>query len=200
MAWAPDYITSAELKAYTRISDAVDDAEVAQAITGASRAIDNATHRQFGQVATAEARIYTPEWDRRRGRWVVSIDDLDTTTGFALSIDGTAVTDYTLEPRNAVLKGKVWTQLVLGLDAEATPSASDPTDALSATGKWGWSTTPTAVKLANKIQSSRFLARRDSPYGVAGSPADGSELRLLARLDPDVAVSLGAYEREWGLV
>jgi hypothetical protein len=200
MAWAPDYITSAELKAYKRIGDAVDDTEVAQAITGAARAIDRATARQFGQVATAEARIYTPEWDRRRNRWLIAIDDLDTTTGFALEIDGTAVTDYTLEPRNAVAKGMVWTQLVLGLDAEATPSRSDPTDAAEATGKWGWTATPTAVKLANKLQASRFLARRESPFGVAGSPQDGSELRLLAMVDPDVKVALGKYVRVWGAV
>lgn len=199
MAWAPDYITSAELKAYKKLSDTADDTEVAQAITGASRAIDNAMHRQFGQVAAAEARVYTPEWDRRRNRWVIEIDDLDTTVGFALTINGTAATDYTLEPRNAVAKGMVWTHLVLGTSA-ATPSRSNPLDAASATAKWGWSAVPTGVKLGCKLQASRFLARRDSPYGVAGSPQDGSELRLLAALDPDVKVSLGKYEREWGVV
>ena len=36
------------------------------------------------------------------------------------------------------------------------------------------------------LQASRLNVRRDSPYGIAGG-ADGSgELRLLARLDPDI--------------
>lgn len=200
MAWAPDYISVAELAAYLRISDSVDDTELALAVTTASRAVDGCTHRQFGQVATAEARVYTPRWDRQRCRWVIDVDDLDTTTGFALTITAggvtTAVTDYTLEPRNAVAKGMAWTQIVLGLAAEAVPSSVDPTDAAGATAKWGWSTTPSAVKLASRLQASRFAARRDSPYGVAGSPADGSELRLLARVDPDVAVSLKKYVRD----
>lgn len=205
MAWAPDYISSAQYKAYRRISDTVDDTEIASAITAASRAIDNTTCRQFGQVASAEARVYTPEWDRHRNRWVIVIDDLDTTTGLVVTIvNGTTTTtitsaNYTLEPRNAVLKGMVWTQLVLGTSAEATPSLSNPLDSAGITAKWGWSTQPTAVTQAAKVQTHRFLSRRESPYGVAGSPQDGSELRLLARVDPDVAVMLGKYVRHWSV-
>jgi len=45
------------------------------------------------------------------------------------------------------------------------------------------------------LQSSRIAARRDSPFGVAGSPETGSELRLLDRVDPDVAVTLSRYRR-----
>jgi hypothetical protein len=45
------------------------------------------------------------------------------------------------------------------------------------------------------LQASRFYARRDSPYGVAGSPDLGSEVRLLSKVDPDVAVSLADYVR-----
>lgn len=203
MAWAPDYITSAELKAFKRISDTVDDTEIAGFITASSRAVDNATSRQFGQVGTAEARVYTPEWDRRRNRWVIEVDDLDTTTGLVVTvINGTTTTtitsaNYTLEPRNAVAKGMVWTHIVLGTSAEATPSRSDPLDSAGITAKWGWSTTPTTVKQASKVQAARFLARRDSPYGVAGSPNDGSELRLLALVDPDVKVMLNRYIRHW---
>ena len=48
---------------------------------------------------------------------------------------------------------------------------------------------------ATLLQASRLAARRDSPFGVAGSPDAGSEMRLLARVDPDVAVALEPYRR-----
>lgn len=192
MTWAPDYCTSAEYKAYARITDTVDDTQIATYVTAASRAIDRATGRQFGQVAAVEERFYTPVWDRRRGRWVIETDDFATLTGAVIELDGNAVTDYAAEPVNAVVKGKVYTRLVLGL--AYSPATRDPYT-LSATIRWGWSAVPTAVKGAQLLQTSRFLARRDSPYGVAGSPADGSELRLLAKVDPDVDVMLNHYKR-----
>jgi hypothetical protein len=190
MAWAPDYATSAELKAYTRIADSVDDTQVALALTASSRAIDRATGRQFGVVSPAEERVYTPFYDRHRRRWLVAIDDLATTTSLVVEVDGTAVTAYTLEPRNAVLKGKVWETLVFDTDSPTLPTGVEFEVAITAL--WGWSSVPSAVKQACLLQ-----ARRDSPFGVAGSPDLGNELRLLAKLDPDVSVSLSAYIRWW---
>lgn len=192
MTWAPDYITSAELKTFKRIDDTVDDTEVALAVTASSRAIDSYTGRQFGQLSSATEWIYTAYWDRHRCRYLVNIDDLDTTTGLVVKIAGTATTNYTLEPRNAVAKGKVWTQLVFGVGV-----GSSTLDDIAITAKWGWSSVPSTVKLAAKLQGSRFLTRRESPYGVAGSPSDGSELRLLAKVDPDVALMLAPYIRHW---
>lgn len=59
---------------------------------------------------------------------------------------------------------------------------------------------PDAVKLACLLQASRFFIRKNAPFGVAGSPQDGSEIRLLARLDPDVLVMLGPFISWWGAV
>lgn len=192
MTWAPDYCTAAEFKAYARITDTVDDAIIPTYVTAAARAIDRATGRQFGQVAAVEERLYTPRWDRRRLRWFVDVDDFATLVGATVELDGTAVTDYTPEPVNAVAKGKVYTRLVFGLGI--APATRDRYT-LAATVLWGWSAVPTTIKGAQLLQTSRFLARRDSPYGVAGSPADGSEMRLLAKVDPDVDVMIGAYKR-----
>jgi len=50
-------------------------------------------------------------------------------------------------------------------------------------------------KVATVLQANRLLKRRHAPFGVAGSPELGSELRLLARVDPDVAVSLRGLGR-----
>lgn len=190
MPWAPDYVTLAELKAYLKISDTDDDVTLGYAITAASRAIDRATNRQFGLVAAPEARTYTARWVPSRRAYVVDIDDLQTNVGLTVAGDAT-ITDYSLKPRNADLIGEPWTQVVLN------QGANDREDGITVTAKWGWVTVPVAVKQATLLQATRFFKRKDAPFGVAGSPDLGSELRLLAKVDPDVAVTLGPYTRWW---
>jgi uncharacterized phiE125 gp8 family phage protein len=206
MAWAPDYVTSAELKHYLRISGSADDAEIADAITAASRAVDlccslGDVARQFGVVAAPEERFYTARWDRRRGngRWVIAIDDLMSVAGFdpeLQDVDGTplgSIDDYILEPRNAATRSRPWTHLVVKPASTYRPTGEEYECAF--TGLWGWTAVPVPVKQATKLQASRFFARRNSPYGVAGSPDDGSEMRLLSKVDADVSVSLGPFKR-----
>jgi uncharacterized phiE125 gp8 family phage protein len=195
MAWAPDYQSSSDLKSYLRITDSDDDAQIALAIAAASRAIDTHCGRQFGSVAPIEERFYTGRWDRRRRRWVVEVDDIMTTTSLTVEVDGSAITEYQLEPSNAEFKGKPWTHLVVDPSSAVFPTGE--ADEVAVTGTWGWTDVPIAVKQACLLQASRFFARRQSPYGVAGSPDAGSEVRLLARVDPDVAVALGPYKRWW---
>lgn len=202
MAWAPAYLTTSEMREFLQINDGVDDTYLDQAVEAASRAIDTACNRQFGVVSVAEQRFYTGRWDRERGRWVVEFDDLMTTTSFAaITVDSDGVTvgainDYVLEPRNASMKARPWTQMMVRPDSQFKPTGA--ADEVAITALWGWSTVPTTIKNATKLQASRFYARRQSPYGVAGSPDLGSELRLLARLDVDVAVMVAPYRRWWG--
>lgn len=205
MAWAPDYCTTAELKAQLRITDTDDDTQLAVAITAASRAVDHACNRQFGQTDPAAARYYTFEGSTLNGsdRQAVEIDDLMTVTSLVVKTDEdndgtfettlTADTDYRLYPWNAAADGRPWTRLVLA------PDGSFPVEPrnVEITAKWGWSAVPTIVKQATLLQASRFFSRRNSPYGVAGSPDLGNELRLLSRLDPDVAVMLASVVRPW---
>lgn len=205
MAWRPDYATDDELRAYMTDSDVEipnDEANFAGALTAASRAIDRHTRRQFGKVASAEARYYTARWSRTIGAWFVAIDDLQSTTGLAVRLDtagdGTYATtlssgDYVLRPRNAAAKGDVWTELMVRTSAASQPNGTDGEFEIAA--PWGWTAIPVPVKQACLLQSSRIVVRRDSPYGVAGSPQDGSEMRLLARVDPDVSVMLDLYRK-----
>lgn len=189
MTWAPDYVTLAELKSFLGISDTTDDTLLALWVTAASRAVDKHCGRQFGQVATAEERIYASQWDRHLCKYVAEIDDVQDVTGLTVTDDNeTAVTSdtYTLWPRNAAAKGKPYERITVSCSGDLTISA-----------KWGWMAVPSAAKVATLLQASRFAARRDSPYGVAGSPSDGSEVRLLAQLDPDVKTSLGPFRRDW---
>jgi hypothetical protein len=186
VAWEPDYVTSSEVKAYLRITDSDDDAMIAVWATTASRAVDGFCHRQFGSV-TAEEREYSTEYDRHLGCYIAFIDDVqDVDDLVVLDENADEVTDYSLLPVNALKKGKPYERIAVNVCGP-----------LTITAPWGWTSVPVPVKNATLLQAARLAARRDSPFGVAGSPTEGSELRLLATLDPDLKTSLGSkYRRE----
>lgn len=187
MAWAPDYVTAAGLKSYLRIDDTADDVFLALWATTVSRNVDDFCGRQFGQTA-AESRTYTPVWDRHLGKYVTVVDDLQDVTGLAIvDENGTAVTDYTLDPVNALQKGKPYERIL------TAACAGD----LTVTALWGWSAVPSAVPTGAYLQAARLAARRDSPFGIAGSPSEQGEIRLLAQLDPDFRTSLKPFVRKW---
>lgn len=188
MTWAPDYLGSEELKDYLNIQDNSADAFIALWITTASRNVDDFTGRQFGQVETLQERFYTPKYDRHEKAWFADIDDVQDTTGMTVAdAAGTALSSYTLLPRNAAAKGKPYEQIRL----------ATCTGELALEAKWGWTAVPSAVKVGLLLQAARLNARRKSPFGIAGSPAQGSEIRLLAQLDPDFKTSLKPYVRKW---
>jgi hypothetical protein len=194
------YVTLAEFKRYIKVPATADSAEDPireMAIMAASRSIDTATHRTFTASAAATARYYTAPRERSH-RLRLAIDDLVDATALSVAFDmddddtyETAVTDYRLYPLNAAADGKPWTHLVFG------PTVSIPyaEGAIKVSATWGWTTIPASIKTATLIQASRYYKRRDSVFGVAGSPEMGNELRLLPKLDPDVEVMVGDFRR-----
>lgn len=194
MAWEPDYVLTEELAAYVTIGDTVDDVQLGLAVTAASSAVDRHTHRQFGNTEIAEVRRYTARWTRRRCAWVVRIDDLMDLTGMDVQVPDGAVTGFTLEPVNAGEEGRPYQRLVVDQDSTAKPTGV--VGDVSITALWGWTAVPDTVKQATLLQASRLFTRRLAPFGVAGSPELGSEVRLLARVDPDVAVTLRKFVRD----
>jgi hypothetical protein len=148
-------------------------------------------------VSPGEARRYSARWERARGRQVVVIDDLGDVTGLTVAlVTGGAIDVVELEPTNALKVGKVYERLAVEPESANRPPGLEANE-VTITAKWGWPTVPPAVKEATLLQASRLFARRTSPYGVAGSTEFGTGLRLLSRLDPDVAVSLRDYIRWW---
>lgn len=203
MALKPDYVTLTQLKAHLRITDTADDVALALAITAASRAVDYSTGRQFGLNGSAVARTYT--WDKRfiDGLPAVEVDDFMTSTGLVIKLDqagqgvyGSALTSVDPWPFNALADARPWTHLVFRSYASAFPTVFS--QGVQVTANWGWATVPEIVQQATLIQAGRFFVRRDSQYGIAGSPETGTELRLLERLDPDVALMLRTVRRYWG--
>lgn len=187
MTWAPDYVTASELKSYLRIDDTADDVFIGLWVTTVSRNVDDHCGRQFGQVDTPESRTYEGVWNRDLGLYVAEIDDLMDLTGLAWEDEaGVEVTDYELWPRNAQQKGKPYTQI-------RTSTAGW----LVGVAPWGWSAIPSSVKTGIFLQGARLAARRDSPFGISGSPSEQGEIRLLAQLDPDFRTSLKPFVRKW---
>ncbi len=200
MVWAPAYADDADLRSFLKIGDATDDPELGLAVEAASRAIDHAANRQFGLVATAEARTYDVRWSRSRGLYVADIDDLMTTDNLVVTVSSSTVASsaYELTPINAAAEGRPWTRL--GLQSATPSTLGTGPSTVTATAEWGWTAVPDTIKQATLIQASRIFARQRSPFGVAGSPEMGNELRLLAKVDPDVAVLLQDYRRNYPML
>ncbi len=189
MTWAPDYADTELLKDYLDIQHSDVDAFLGIWVTATSRNVDDFCHRQFGQVAAPETRTYIPKWDRRLNKTSIEIDDLQDITGFELYDEsGTEITEYTFQPLNNVAKGKPYTEVLV-------PQCL--TGNVTALGLWGWNDIPSSVTEGLLLQAARLSARRNSPFGVAGSPQNGSELRLLAKVDADFQVTLTPFIRRW---
>jgi hypothetical protein len=212
--WAPNYATTDDLRSFVRIDDAADDTVIEAALAGASRSIDNACGpqpgftRQFGKVDAAEDRYYTAR--RRgygipmRGHWVVDVDDVATVVGLVVACDTSGTDNYVpvtgtiMLPRNAPSLGRPFESILFASSSLPIPSPS--AEAIRVTAWWGWPEVPESIHEACLMQASRLLARRDAPFGVAGSPETGTEVRLLARLDPDVEILIKPYVRKIGTV
>lgn len=195
MPWKPDYISTADLKSYLDITDAVDDVQLAMWCTASSRAVDIACNRQFGQLAAPAARVYrrAPAYNPESGLWELEIDDVQDVTGALVNGVAYASSGAVLLPDNAPADGVPWTRI--GFASCPTPSAPAAPVVNTLSMRWGWTAFPAQVVGACKLQANRWNARRRSPFGVAGSPDQGSEIRLLSRLDPDVATTLAGLVR-----
>src|SRR6185312_3092299 len=101
----------------------------------------------------------------RDGTWLLPVDDVQDITGAGLTVDGAiiaaGVTGYSWWPGNAVAFGKAYTGLQL---------AQRPAGPVVLNVRFGWSAVPAQVPAAVRLQVNRWHTRRESPYGIAGSP------------------------------
>lgn len=198
------YATLAELKTFVGIptGDTADDTVLTLALDSASLQIDHFCDRTFTADSVATTRDYVVT-----NTGLLDVDPISTTTGLIVQTDDnndgtfettwTINTDFRLEPINASSSSVPWDRIV-ALGTRWFPKlAYRP--GVRVTAKFGWptGTGPASVKQATLIQASRLFKRKDSPFGVAGSVEFGSEIRLLAKLDPDVESLLRRYRRSW---
>jgi hypothetical protein len=194
------YCTLAELKASLAITDSVDDTPLEAAIQATSRMIDDYTGRFFYRNGTTQspvARYYTP-----LDPWTMNMDDSVSITEVATddnfnqtwdTVWGTS--DYMLEPVNNPQRG--WpVNRILAIGRYVWPYYLPQSCRI--TGVWGWNAVPAEINMATLIQAARLFTRRQSPFGIAGSPDLGT-VRLTAKLDADVEALLRPFRKNNGL-
>lgn len=201
------YATMADFRLYVRdsaTSDA-DDSDTALkllALEASARAIDTACNRTFAVAPdTAVARYFTPRAESSPYGWsrvICEIADLFDTTGMEVTADATGngdfgdpITTYRVWPYDAADRGKPYTALVFDYGS----AIQLDNDRVKVSALFGWDAIPTTIVQANLLQAARFYKRRDAAFGIAGSPDLGNEIRLLAKLDPDVAVMVNPFKR-----
>ena len=184
---ANEYSTLTLLKSSLKITDTDRDALLNQALTAASRGIDNFTGRRFWLDATATARVINPRgkvvYDTEGGHLLV--DDIGSAAGLVVEVG----------------RGSSWTVITSEVEAEPTDALDqgEPVTSLlrlysrwqfatgqrvRVTAKWGWPAIPDVVAQAALIQAGRLFKRKDSPEGILGNAEWG--IVRLARIDPDV--------------
>lgn len=183
-----DYITLAEFKnAAELIGYAFADYDAEQAISAASRGIEEYTGRIFTAAGTtATTRYYTPNQG-----YYLEITDASTVSTVTSDWDGdgtfestwTENTDYVLEPFNAAADGKPYERIrvhpLSSLRLPAWPRS------VAVTALYGWPAVPPQVKEVTTLMATRLLKRkREAPFGVAGIGLDGAPIRI-ARVDPE---------------
>jgi hypothetical protein len=190
----------AELKASLNITDSVDDTALEAAIEAASRMIDDYTERFFyvnGSAGSPVTRYYTA-----LDPYTINIDDITLVSEVATddnfdftygTVFGTS--DFMVEPINNPIKGFPYNRL-LAIGSYIFPYQLP--QAVRVKGVWGFTAVPDQINMATLIQSSRLFGRRQSPFGIAGSPDLGT-VRLFSRLDADVEVLLRPFRKNGGL-
>lgn len=183
MALTNAYCTLAQLQARLTIEDTADDNTLEEVITAVSRLIDTYCRRRF--YAATETRYYTPaRSDSCRVFDLLSVTALATDTAGDRTWSTTwATTDYDLLPLNAALDGEPYTMIETAPNGRYAFPRSPKS--LQIAGSFGYAaTTPALVREATLLQAARLFKRKDSPFGVMGSPELG--MMRISRLDPDV--------------
>jgi hypothetical protein len=163
--------------------------------------IDDYTGRFFyrdGTTAAPVTRYYTPDsW------YITNLDDFVSLNQIALDDDFDqtyttilATSDYLIDPVNNARRGWPYTRIT-AIDRYIFPYAYPQSVRVQAV--WGWPSIPAEIAMATKIQASRLFIRRQSPFGIAGTPELGT-VRLTSRLDPDVEALIRPFKKMNGLV
>lgn len=198
------YATLAELRDWVGIppADTADDSKLTLALDAASAAIDAYTGRYFTADGSVVARDYTAT-----DTTVLDVDGISTAAGLVVATDDdddgtyetawTITTDFRLEPTNATVTGRPWTRLVAVGSKTFPTSTARRWPGVRVTAKGGWPAVPAPVKQATLIQAAFLWGRKDSRFGVAGSPEFGNEMRVESALDRTAQALLRDYRRQW---
>jgi hypothetical protein len=188
------YATLQQIKAATRITDAIDDALLEMAIESASRMIDSECDRAFYSSGTA-TRDYVPN-----DAYVVDTDDLTQIVSVKLDDEGDgsfnitlATSDFQAEPLNQRVSGNTFPIYRLRMIGDYLFPIWGKQATVRIEGVFGFTPLPIQITQACVIQSSRIYKRLDSPLGIAGF-GDLGAVRV-GKVDPDVAQLIRPFKK-----
>jgi hypothetical protein len=173
-----DYLTVEELKATLMISGTNYDSDLQNAVTAASRTVDDMTGRTFSPGPTGEERWFRPvSADYLIVGDMISITSLEVSEQpYLVDTDWYRESTDVIRPLNGMLTFPVGRR------------------AVKVTGQWGWTTPPAEVQQATQIIATQLFKRvREAPFGII-SPIDEAGIRL-GRYDPQVQWLLDKYTR-----
>lgn len=194
----PNYLTLEEVKESIDLSGtSYRDDDIERALDAAELVIENMCEDRFYQDGTAVARYFDPE----DSATVKLSPSSATITSVKVDEDGDGVyettlasTDYVKYPYNAAADSKPWWELRIHPNSSECFPTVYP-QSVEVTAKFGWATTPEAVKQATLILATKLLKRREAPFGIVAFNFDGGDAMRIARNDPDVMGLLGPYMR-----
>lgn len=191
MAIVNGYTTLANVKAALRITDAVDDALIEQAVEGSSRRIDGYCGRFFYQKA-ATVKFFAKDPFRLMIQDLVSVTALRTDD----DADGTfedlwTSSQFFLEPTNATIQNRPYTTISTYNSGKTFPITNvPPLPLVQIEGIWGWPAVPDDVEQACLLLSIRSFSRLNAALGVVGFADMAIQVRAV---DPDVRDLLAPY-------
>lgn len=155
------YCTLADIKSYLSISETTDDALIEQAILAAKNAIDNSCRGIAFDVTVDSTRYFSSDSNLICGRALHLGREMLAAPATTVTVGGTDVTSavkvYGMPP--------YWQLVLSGTSGYSwyDHGTLDPEDAISITGKWGYSSTPpAAVKQAAIIWAAHFYQIKDA--------------------------------------
>jgi hypothetical protein len=183
-----------QIKAATKITDALDDTLLEMAVESASRMIDAECDRNFFSAGTA-TRDFTPN-----DEYTVDVDDLTSIVSVKLDDAGELTylitletNDFQTEPLNQRVSGNFFPISRLRMVGEYLLPIYKKQATVRIEGVYGFTPTPIQVVQATVIQASRIFKRLDSPLGVAGF-GDMGAIRV-GKVDPDVAMLIRPFKK-----
>lgn len=188
------YVPAGHLREYLKADEALEDILLERFLRQAQKVIESRTHRVF-KVITDDIRRFDTDKDvEGLTLWFFEHDLCQIST--VVNGDGTTIsnTNYVTEPRNRT----PWYGLTLKLGSSLAWTYSDsPENAISITGRWGYSLTPPNDIIQATLRLGAFFYRqRDTSSDFDRLTVSVSGVSMIpGTLPMDVREILTPYER-----
>lgn len=184
------YATLADLKAFLKITDTRDDAQLSVRLVAGTRRVELDTGRRFWPASAVATRTY-----RATHPEILLTDDIATSTGLVVEVgrgsSWSALDTSAMDaiPDNAEAKGRAIEGLRLTSGAWPLYGATR----VRITALWGWLAVPEDIETACILASARLYRRMSAVEGVLGNSEFGPV--RVSRYDADYDNLIGPYVR-----